>query len=289
VYVRSTGTLFPVTLEPSRQQLPALYDNTVVWQDNRSHTWDVYGLTWDGTVPPGTTPPLQNPRDLHVGAYPNREIRLSWTDNVLNEQGFVIQRATGIFGAQWTDWVTLPANTTAYVDTSGSLRESYWYRVRAYNASGDSSYSNESYSTAFDTVPNLDERYMHVLINEARMAPGAWGYPNLTPVNPLDWNANLAYSARAHALGMNNSNCCQGHGDLAGRGPSERAYDSGYPYGAGENLFQAISGRAGMESAHQGFMNSEGHRNNIMAADLRQAAIGFAPGGRGTNGGTQYH
>lgn len=282
VYVRANGTIFPVTLEPSRQQQPAVYGNTVVWQDNRSHTWDIYGLIWDGTVPPGTTPSLLNPRDLHVGAYPNREIRLSWTDNVPNEQGFVIQRATGIFGTQWADWVILPPNTTSYVDTSASLRESYWYRVRAYNASGTSSYSNESYSTAFDTVPNLDERYMHVLINEARMAPEAWGYPGLTPVNPLGWNANLAYSARAHALGMNNSNCCQGHTDLAGRGPSERADDSGYPYGAGENLFQATSGREGMESAHQGFMNSEGHRNNMMGADNRLAAIGFAPGGRGT-------
>lgn len=124
---------------------------------------------------------------------------------------------------------------------------------------------------------------MQVLINEARMAPGAWGYPGLTPVNPLGWDANLAYSALAlYALGMNNSNCCQGHVDLAGRGPSDRAYDSGYPYGTGENLFQAQSGRQGMEAAHQGFMNSEGHRNNIMAADLRQTAIGFAPGGRGT-------
>lgn len=94
----------------------------MVWQDNRSHTWDIYGLIWDGVVPPGTTPALQNPRDLHVGAYPNREIRLSWTDNVPNEQGFVIQRATGIFGAQWTDWLTLPANTTSYVDTSATLR-----------------------------------------------------------------------------------------------------------------------------------------------------------------------
>lgn len=282
VYVRATGTVFPVTLEPSRQQQPVVYGNTVVWQDNRNHTWDIYGLVWDGAVPPGTTPALQNPRDLHVGAYPNREIHLSWTDNVPNEQGFVIQRATGIFGADWADWATLPANTTSYVDTSAALHQSYWYRVKSFNTSGSSSYSNESYATAFDTVPNLDERYMHVLINEARMAPGAWGYPGLTPVNPLGWNANLAYSARTHALGMNNSNCCQGHVDLAGRGPSERAYDSGYPYGTGENLFQATSGRQGMESAHQGFMNSEGHRNNIMAADLRQTAIGFAPGGRGT-------
>jgi beta propeller repeat protein len=282
VYVRSSGALFPVSLEPSRQQQPAVFGNTVVWQDNRSHTWDIYGLVWDGVGPPNSTPVLQNPRALHAGAYPGGEIRLSWTDNVTNELGFVLQRSIGILGTGWEDYATLPSGTAAFVDTTTEVGESYWYRVKAYNLDGSSSYSNESYSTAFDNVPNLDERYVHLLINEARMAPGTWGYPSMAPVNPLGWDPNLAYSARTHALGMNNSNCCQGHVDLAGRGPSERAYDSGYPYGTGENLFQAVTGRAGMESAHQGFMDSEGHRNNIMAADLKQTAIGFAPGGRGT-------
>jgi beta propeller repeat protein/parallel beta-helix repeat protein len=282
VYVRADGTLFPVTLEASLQKHPAVYGNVVVWQDNRSRTWDIYGLVWEGVVPPGSVPALQNPRDLHVGAFADAEIHLSWTDNITNELGFVVQRAEGIFGTQWSDLVTLPANTTSYVDTSGTVGESYWYRVRSYNAAGNSSYSNESYATALDSVPNLDERYMHLLINEARMDPGVWGYPEMAPVNPLDWNANLAFSARAHALGMNNSNCCQGHIDLAGRGPGERAYASGYPYGTGENLFVAMTGRAGMEGAHLGFMNSEGHRNNLMAADYRHTGIGFAPGGRGT-------
>ena len=282
VYVRENGTIFPVTLEPSLQQKPAVFGNTVVWQDNRSHTWDIYGFVWDGTVPPGTTALLQNPRDLHVGAYPDGAIRVAWTDTVTNELGFTIQRAEGIFSVDWQEYATLPPNTTVYTDTETTIGQSYWYRVRAFNDQSSSSYSNESYTTAFDTVPNLDERYMHLLINEARMDPGAWGYPALTPVDPLDWNANLAYSAKAHALGMNNSNCCQGHVDLANRGPGERAYDSGYIYGAGENLFVAQSGKAGIEAAHQGFMDSTGHRNNILAPAIRQTAIGFAPGGRGT-------
>lgn len=282
VYVRANGTLFPASIEPSLQQYPAVSGNIVVWQDNRGHTWDIYGLVWDGAVPPIQGTLLRNPSELHVGAYPGGEIRLGWTDTVTNELGFVVQRASGIFGTDWSDYATLPAGATSYVDTATELGESYWYRVRAYNPAGNSSYSNESYSTAFDSVPSLDERYGHLLINDARMDPGAWGYPALTPVDPLGWDANLAYSAHAHALGMNNSNCCQGHVDLAARGPTDRALDSGYPYGVGENLFVARSGRAGMEAGHQGFMDSEGHRNNIMAPDLKQTAVGFAPGGRGT-------
>jgi beta propeller repeat protein len=282
VYVRADGTLFPVSIEPSRQQYPAVSGNIVVWQDNRNHTWDIYGLVWDGVAPPNPSTALRSPTELHVGAFPGGEIRLAWTDTVTNELGFVIQRTSGIFGVDWLDYATVPAGATSYVDTATVLGESYWYRIRAYNTDGASAYSNESYSTAFDSVPTADERYAHLLINDARMDPGAWGYPELAPVTPLGWDAALAYSAHAHALGMNNSNCCQGHVDLAARGPSERAFDSGYPYGVGENLFQAGAGPDGLESAHQGFMDSDGHRANIMAAGMKQTAVGFAPGGRGT-------
>ncbi|OUC05414.1 hypothetical protein RY27_27470, partial [Litorilinea aerophila] len=128
VYVRADGTVFPVTLEPSQQINPAVSGNTVVWQDNRNHTWDVYGFVWDGQVPPASAPKaLSNPRDLHVGASPQGAIRLSWTDNITNGLGFVVQRAEGIVGTEWRDWITLPANTTVYTDVDTVVGESYWY------------------------------------------------------------------------------------------------------------------------------------------------------------------
>ncbi len=275
LYGRASGKIFPISLEPSMQIQPAVEGNTIIWQDNRSHTWDIYGFIWDGLTPPVQTPALKNPKDLHVAAYPGGEIHLFWTDNTPDETGYVVQRAEGIFGTGWQDYATLPANTTFFVDPTVIPGQSYWYRIRAFNNSGNSSYSNESYSTAFEAVPNPDEQYMLVLINEARMDPGSWGYPGLSAVDPLGWQPNLAYSTRAHALGMNNSDCCQGHIDLASRGPSERAFDAGYPYGTGENLTVSTRGHLGMESAHQRFMDSTAHRNNILAADLHQAAVGF--------------
>jgi hypothetical protein len=46
------------------------------------------------------------------------------------------------------------ANTTSYSNTGLSAGTRYWYRVRAYNADGDSGYSNESSATTNDTPPS---------------------------------------------------------------------------------------------------------------------------------------
>lgn len=283
VYVRNSGVLFPVSVEPSRQIRPAVAGNTVIWQDNRSHRWEIYGLRWEGAPPPAPTWPLANPRNLTVGALPGGKLRLTWSDQSTDEQDFVIQRAAGVFTGDWQDFATTPANTTVFTDSQTMIGQSYWYRLRARNAQGDSGYSNESYSTAVgDDLPSADEQYLHFLINETRMAPAAWGHPELSAVNPVGWHVNLAAAARAHALGMDNADCCQGHTDLEGRGPGERAAASDYPYLAAENLFVGQSGATGMEAVHRGFLDSPGHLKAIMDPAARQAALGFAPQGRGT-------
>ena len=283
VYVRATGQSFPIALEPSRQIKAAVSGNTVVWQDNRHHKWEIYGWVWDGNAPELPNHPLPSPARLRVGAYPAGQLRLEWDDTSDGENGFVVQRADGVFSADWRDYATVPVNTTIFTDTETTIGQSYWYRVRAYHGQGASGYSNESYSTAVgNDLPNLDERYLHLLINETRMDPAAWGLPQLAPVNPVGWDVRLARSARAHALGMGNSGCCQGHVDLEGRGPGDRAAASGYPSLAAENLFEGQSGLEGMEAIHRGFLGSEGHRDNRLDPNTRHTAIGFAFGRYGS-------
>lgn len=285
VYVRASGSYFPLTLEPSRQIKPAVYGDTVVWQDNRHRKWEIYGWVWAGIVPETPTFVLPNPSNLRVGAYPAKQLRLEWEDQSHNEEGFVIQRAEGIFGTDWVDYVTVAANTTVYTDVATISDQSYWYRVRAFNAQGVSSYSNESYSTAIgDELPSADEQYLQLLINETRMDPAAFGISGRSPLNPVGWDVRLAYSARSHVQGMNNSDCCQGHADLIGRGPGERAEASGYPYSASENLFVGHPGKNGMEAVHQGFLDSADHRDNFLDPASKHAAIGFAPGQYGKYG-----
>lgn len=278
---RATGVHFPVTHTSSRQSHPALDGNLIVWQDNRSHTWDIYAFEWQGSIPDSPVNTLSSPADLSVGAGPNSTLLLSWQYEAAAEH-FVIQRAQGIFSTDWQDLTTVPGTQRNYVDANVQLGQSYWYRVRAATAAEQSGHSNESYSTVVDGALSADERYLHVLINEARMDPASWGYPEVAAVNPVGWDPLLALSVQSHAVGMNNSHCCQGHIDLEGRGAGDRARASGYEYSASENLFVGKTGTAGMEDVHRGFMESEGHRNNLMDPNARVLGVGFAAGGRGT-------
>ncbi|MGI5882945.1 MAG: fibronectin type III domain-containing protein [Dethiobacteria bacterium] len=70
------------------------------------------------------------------------KIMLTWVDNSHNETGFKIERKTS--GGGYTQIATVGANTTVYANTGISAGTSYNYRVRAYNAVGNSAYSNEA-------------------------------------------------------------------------------------------------------------------------------------------------
>jgi hypothetical protein len=75
-------------------------------------------------------------------------IQLNWRDNsAATEQGFKIERCTGVANtcmanqSQFAQITTVGANTTTYTDTGLVSGTNYTYRVKAYNASGDSAYS----------------------------------------------------------------------------------------------------------------------------------------------------
>jgi len=215
------------------------------------------------------------PQNLEVGAFPAGYIRLQWRDTSSLEASFQVERAhSSLSPTTYSLVATLPADTTVYTDTPPLLEETYWYRVRAYNANGPSPYSNASYNATFDQVPNLDERYLLVLINEARANPGAFGYPEIAPVAPLAYNPLLNYAAHSHSQAILNSGFQFGHCDPASRCPTERAHAVGYEGGVGENLIQGMTGPEWVESSNQAFMDSEGHRNNMLARDFNEAGLG---------------
>jgi pectate lyase len=100
------------------------------------------GAGGGGSTPPPATPPAA-PTALSAVAG-KRKITLTWSDNSNNETGFKVERSTD--GVLFTQIAT----TTSATYTNGILTTgaTYHYRVRAYNAAGDSAYSNFATATS---------------------------------------------------------------------------------------------------------------------------------------------
>ncbi len=62
------------------------------------------------------------------------EVEVIWSDNSTNEEGFIIQRRSGV--ADWEDYATVGANVYSFIDTGVEAGFEYCYRVVAYNNAG---------------------------------------------------------------------------------------------------------------------------------------------------------
>jgi hypothetical protein len=105
-----------------------------------------FGVTIDDGT--GTTPKFPAaPTGLTATPFNATEIDLAWTDNSTNEAGFKIERCTGSGCTNFVQIATVGANVKSYSNTGLSASTTYTYRVRAYNAGGDSDYSNIAFAT----------------------------------------------------------------------------------------------------------------------------------------------
>jgi uncharacterized membrane protein YgcG len=85
------------------------------------------------------------PKSLSAIAISGTQIDLLWTDNSDNETGFKIERK--ITGGVYSEIDTVAAGVTSYNNTGCDTGTKYTYRIRAYNAAGNSTYSNEDSAT----------------------------------------------------------------------------------------------------------------------------------------------
>jgi hypothetical protein len=89
---------------------------------------------------------------ISAGTASAYQINLAWTDNAHNEMGFKIERKDSPTGV-YSQIATVSPNTVTYTHTEVSPSTGYSYRICAYNAAGNSVYSNEAYPNSDPAVP----------------------------------------------------------------------------------------------------------------------------------------
>lgn len=127
---------------------PGYYEPSDAW-DLRQPQW----LDWNpvqGFIESKQAPAA--PTSLQVLATNATSVEIGWQDNSANETSFRVERKIA-FGS-WVEVATIASNVTYYWDTGLSGGTLYRYRVRAWNSTGYSPYSNEvSVTTPLNSPP----------------------------------------------------------------------------------------------------------------------------------------
>lgn len=137
------------------------------------------------------------------------QFTLTWIDNSNNELGFKIERAAGLNATSgFSQIATVPVDVVTYIDSNLPNSTSYSYRVRAYNAAGDSQYSNIAYDTtpaAVNTAPtisNIIDRTINInsntgaisfVIGDSQTAPTSLTVGGVSSNTTLVPNANIVF------------------------------------------------------------------------------------------------
>jgi fibronectin type 3 domain-containing protein len=99
-----------------------------------------YSNVLEATTDPIAPQTPAAPTLLTAGSVSVDSISLTWQDNADNEDGFKLERAEDdTFSA--TTVIDLDADATGYMDTGLAADTPYYYRVWAYNTTGDSAYA----------------------------------------------------------------------------------------------------------------------------------------------------
>ncbi|MEI7984242.1 MAG: fibronectin type III domain-containing protein [Armatimonadota bacterium] len=95
--------------------------------------------------------PPNAPTNLIATAAASNRINLAWQDNSINEGSFKVYRLAP--GGNWNLITTTAANITSFSDLPLMPSTSYSYKVLAFNAYGESAYSNVATAQSFDLTP----------------------------------------------------------------------------------------------------------------------------------------
>ncbi len=153
----STETGFRVERAPSADgpwtQIYAAKTNSISYTDTALSSATVYfyrvaayngigSSSYSNTVAIGTlSGPPATPTGLSGSLVAAGQVSLTWADNATNEASYKVERAGSSLGP-WAQLATIAADSKGYIDASIGSMTSAYYRVRAVNSAGNSSYSN---------------------------------------------------------------------------------------------------------------------------------------------------
>ncbi|HRD01067.1 MAG TPA: fibronectin type III domain-containing protein [Candidatus Saccharicenans sp.] len=180
-----------------------IYSDTSV-TETTTYTYRVFAFNASGdsassneasvTTPALTVPAA--PSALQAIAISYSQVRLNWTDNSYNEDGFKIERKEGS-GGSYQPVGTAGEGQTTYNDSGLLPLTTYYYRVRAFNSVGDSAYSNESSVTTPENKPKIRLPISEVIFGQVNVCE----HKDLTTTIYNDGGADLIISAVARSSG----------------------------------------------------------------------------------------
>jgi hypothetical protein len=140
----------------SPPDVPTWTDYTVAAGQSYSYrvrAWNLDGFSpYSNTVTivtPGGPPPSPPPAPSGLAAQPlgPNQIRLTWTNNGVDQDAVKIERCRGNWCTDFVQVATVAGTAAIFTDSGLTARTRYRYRVRAHNAAGDSPYSNVAAAT----------------------------------------------------------------------------------------------------------------------------------------------
>jgi hypothetical protein len=131
--------------------------------------WQIFGSTT------ATVPQPDAPSGLAVQSVSGDQIVVTWQDNTRWETRYRLERSTD--GITWSWSKNLPVGTTRYYDLGLTGLTQYFYRVRAENGTGTSSYTAVANTRTLD--PNLPTSWQE-----------HWFEHNML-VNRVDYNSDM--------------------------------------------------------------------------------------------------
>lgn len=115
---------------------------------------------------PASSPPAA-PSGLTATMVSFQQIDLTWTDNATDETGFKVEQSPN--GSTWTEVGTTGVGGTSYSATGLSPGATFYFRVRAYNGAGNSSYSNTASATTDTVTPDPPSNLQATVVSSTQI------------------------------------------------------------------------------------------------------------------------